>query len=56
MNFYAEASKVLDRLDKKEGSINSILNTVQKKDRKRAAALVIETLKCEPSAQLDLIF
>lgn len=47
MNFYFEAAKVLDKLDSKKGSIKSIIATVTEKDRKRTAALVIETLKCE---------
>ncbi|KAJ7510374.1 S-adenosyl-L-methionine-dependent methyltransferase [Mycena galericulata] len=45
MNFYFEAAKTLDRLDAKQGSIKGILATLPKKDRKRTAALVIETLK-----------
>ena len=47
MNFYFEAAKVLDRLDAKQGSIKGVIATVPEKDRKRTAALVIETLKCE---------
>lgn len=47
MNFYFEAADALDRLDAKQGSIKSIINTLPAKDRKRSAALVIETLKCE---------
>ncbi|KIK96464.1 hypothetical protein PAXRUDRAFT_10806 [Paxillus rubicundulus Ve08.2h10] len=45
MNFYFEASKVLDRLDAKQGSIKGILATFPEKNRARTAALVIETLK-----------
>ncbi|EMD34155.1 hypothetical protein CERSUDRAFT_55626 [Gelatoporia subvermispora B] len=45
MNFYFEATKVLDRLDAKKGSIKGVIATVPDKDRKRTAALVIETLK-----------
>ncbi|KIM84282.1 hypothetical protein PILCRDRAFT_818620 [Piloderma croceum F 1598] len=45
MNFYFEAAKTLDRLDAKEGSIKGVLATLPEKDRKRTAALVIETLK-----------
>ncbi|KAJ7116379.1 S-adenosyl-L-methionine-dependent methyltransferase [Mycena epipterygia] len=45
MNFYFEAAKTLDRLDAKQGSIKGILATLPEKDRKRTAALVIETLK-----------
>ncbi|EPT01363.1 hypothetical protein FOMPIDRAFT_1120364 [Fomitopsis schrenkii] len=48
MNFYFEAAKVLDKLDSKRGSIKSIIATVAEKDRKRTAALVIETLKYKP--------
>lgn len=47
MNFYFEAAKTLDRLDAKQGSIKGILATLPEKDRKRTAALVIETLKCK---------
>lgn len=46
MNFYFEAAKTLDRLDAKEGSIKGVLATLPEKTRKRTAALVIETLKC----------
>ncbi|KAF7424276.1 hypothetical protein PC9H_009582 [Pleurotus ostreatus] len=45
MNFYLEAAKVLDSLDARKGSIKGLLGTVVTKDRKRTAALVIETLK-----------
>ncbi|KAF8207171.1 S-adenosyl-L-methionine-dependent methyltransferase [Mycena galopus ATCC 62051] len=45
MNFYFEAAKTLDRLEAKQGSIKGILATLPEKDRKRTAALVIETLK-----------
>ncbi|CCL98803.1 uncharacterized protein FIBRA_00808 [Fibroporia radiculosa] len=45
MNFYFEAAKVLDKLDAKKGSIKSVIAAVNEKDRKRTAALVIETLK-----------
>ncbi|KII89756.1 hypothetical protein PLICRDRAFT_39919 [Plicaturopsis crispa FD-325 SS-3] len=45
MNFYFEAAKTLDRLDAKQGSIKGVLATLPEKDRKRTAALVIETLK-----------
>jgi hypothetical protein len=56
MNFYFEAAKTLDRLDGKLGSIKGIIATLPEKDRKRTAALVIETLKCTltPSLHLDL--
>lgn len=47
MNFYFEAAKTLDRLDARQGSIKGILATLPEKDRKRTAALVIETLKCK---------
>lgn len=46
MNFYFEAAKILDRLDKKHGSIKGVLSSVPEKERKRTSALVIETLKC----------
>jgi putative methyltransferase len=49
MNFYFEAAKTLDRLDAKEGSIKGVLATLPEKDRRRTAALVIETLKCKGS-------
>ncbi|KAF9000607.1 S-adenosyl-L-methionine-dependent methyltransferase [Cyathus striatus] len=45
MNFYFEAAKTLDRLDAKEGSIKGVLATLPETNRKRTAALVIETLK-----------
>ncbi|KAJ7746636.1 S-adenosyl-L-methionine-dependent methyltransferase [Mycena metata] len=54
MNFYFEAAKTLDRLDAKEGSIKGILATLPEKDRKRTAALVIETLKFK-TVLLDII-
>ena len=47
MNFYFEAVNVLDKLDAKKGSIKGVLASVPDKNRKRTAALVIETLKCE---------
>jgi len=46
MNFYFEAAKILDKLDKKQGSIKGVLSSVPEKDRKRTSALVIESLKC----------
>jgi putative methyltransferase len=46
-SFYFEAAKTLDRLDAKQGSIKGVLATLPDRDRKRTAALVIETLKCE---------
>ncbi|KAI0649344.1 S-adenosyl-L-methionine-dependent methyltransferase [Trametes meyenii] len=45
MNFYFEAVNVLDKLDAKRGSIKGVLASVAEKNRKRTAALVIETLK-----------
>ncbi|KAA1467333.1 S-adenosyl-L-methionine-dependent methyltransferase [Dentipellis sp. KUC8613] len=54
MNFYFEAAKTLDRLDAKEGSIKGVLSTLPEKDRKRTAALVIETLKYK-SVLMDVI-
>ncbi|KAF8742652.1 hypothetical protein AX14_002887 [Amanita brunnescens Koide BX004] len=54
MNFYFEAAKILDRLDAKEGSIKGLIATQPEKDRKRAAALVIETLKYK-AALKDII-
>ncbi|CDO74912.1 hypothetical protein BN946_scf184988.g19 [Trametes cinnabarina] len=45
MNFYFEAVNILDKLDAKKGSIKGIIASVPEKDRKRTAALVIETLK-----------
>jgi 25S rRNA (cytosine2278-C5)-methyltransferase len=46
MNFYKECATILARLEEKKGSIKSLVGTMPEKDRKRAAALVIETLKC----------
>ncbi|TFK49893.1 S-adenosyl-L-methionine-dependent methyltransferase [Heliocybe sulcata] len=54
MNFYFQAAKTLERLDAKQGSIKGILATLPEKDRKRTAALVIETLKYK-SALADII-
>ncbi len=54
MNFYFEAAKTLDRIDAKQGSIKGILATLPEKDRKRTAALVIETLKCEACRNVRL--
>ncbi|KAL0954648.1 hypothetical protein HGRIS_003600 [Hohenbuehelia grisea] len=54
MNFYFEAAKILDRLDAKEGSVKGMLGSLPDKDRKRTAALVIETLKFRP-ALTDII-
>ncbi|PCH42320.1 S-adenosyl-L-methionine-dependent methyltransferase [Wolfiporia cocos MD-104 SS10] len=48
MNFYFEAAKVLDKLDAKRGSIKGVIASINEKDRKRTAALVIETLKYKP--------
>ncbi|KAG7451071.1 S-adenosyl-L-methionine-dependent methyltransferase [Guyanagaster necrorhizus] len=45
MNLYFEASKTLDGLDARIGSIKGVLATLPEKDRKRISALVIETLK-----------
>ncbi|KAL1949306.1 hypothetical protein VTO73DRAFT_8187 [Trametes versicolor] len=45
MNFYFEAVTVLDKLDAKKGSIKGVIASVPEKNRKRTAALVIETLK-----------
>ncbi|KAF9484339.1 S-adenosyl-L-methionine-dependent methyltransferase [Pholiota conissans] len=54
MNFYFEAAKALDRIDTKQGSIKGIIATLPEKDRKRTAALVIETLKFK-SVLLEVI-
>lgn len=53
MNFYFEASKLLDRLDSKQGSVKSVLSSLPEKDRKRTGALLIETLKCEHTVPQD---
>lgn len=55
MNFYFEAAKTLDRLGAKKGSIKSVISTLPEKDRKRTAALVIETLKCKAFASCRLL-
>ena len=49
MNFYFQAANVLDHLDAKQGSIKSIVGALPASERKRTAAIVIETLKCERS-------
>ena len=54
MNFYFEAVGVLDKLDAKKGSIKGVLASVPEKNRKRTAALVIETLKCEAVQWISL--
>nr|GAT60990.1 predicted protein [Mycena chlorophos] len=54
MNFYFGASNTLDRLDAKKGSIKGLIGSLPEKDRKRTAALVIETLKFKP-ALLEVI-
>ena len=46
MEFYFNAATALDKLDAKQGSIKGIIATFPEKDRKRTAALVIQTLKC----------
>ncbi|EKM58071.1 uncharacterized protein PHACADRAFT_139688 [Phanerochaete carnosa HHB-10118-sp] len=48
MNFYFEAASVLDKLNAKQGSIKGIIGTVPERNRKRTAALVVETLKYRP--------
>ena len=55
MNFYFEAAKILDKLDAKQGSIKGLVGslTIPEKDRKRTAALVIETLKCKRALRPD---
>ncbi|KAF7327438.1 SAM-MT-RSMB-NOP domain-containing protein [Mycena kentingensis (nom. inval.)] len=54
MNFYFEAAATLDRLDAKQGSIKGLLAKIPDQQRKRTAALVIETLKFKP-ALLEVI-
>ncbi|KAG8906321.1 hypothetical protein FRB99_007101 [Tulasnella sp. 403] len=49
MNFYREAARVIDQLDAKRGSIKGCLASIDERNRKRTAALVIETLKYRPS-------
>ncbi|KZO96580.1 williams-Beuren syndrome critical region protein 20 copy A [Calocera viscosa TUFC12733] len=51
MNFYREGAEVLDKLDAKKGSIQGNLNAIAEKNRKRTAALVIETLKYKSALQ-----
>ncbi len=46
MNFYYKCASILDSLNAKKGSIKSLVATLPEADRKRGAALVIETLKC----------
>ncbi|KAI0032532.1 S-adenosyl-L-methionine-dependent methyltransferase [Vararia minispora EC-137] len=48
MDFYFRAASVLDRVDAKHGSVKGLLASLPDKDRKRTAALVIETLKYRP--------
>lgn len=56
MNFYFEAAQILDKLDKKQGSIKGVLSGVPEKDRKRMSALVIECLKCMYAIIMGLFF
>lgn len=51
MNFYFDAAGIIDRLDARQGSVKSLLSTLSEKNRKRTAALVIETLKCGRTPQ-----
>lgn len=46
MEFYFSAASTLDKLDAKQGSIKGVIANLPEKNRKRTAALVIETLKC----------
>lgn len=46
MNFYYKCASILDSLDAKKGSVKSLVGALPEADRKRGAALVIETLKC----------
>lgn len=46
MNFYKDCARVLDAVYDKKGSIKSLIAKFPEKDRRRGAALVIETLKC----------
>ena len=46
MDFYFDAANVLDKLGAKQGSIKGVIADLPEKNRKRTAALVIETLKC----------
>ncbi|CAK5269202.1 unnamed protein product [Mycena citricolor] len=54
MNFYFDAAVTLDRLGSKQGSIKGVIASLPEKNRKRTAALVIETLKYKP-VLLDVI-
>lgn len=53
MNFYRESARIIDQIDSKKGSIKSCLSSVDEKQRKRMAALVIETLKCTDNQDLE---
>jgi 25S rRNA (cytosine2278-C5)-methyltransferase len=53
MNFYLKAAEILDRLDAKQGSIKGLVGLLPEKDRKRVAALIIETLKCTATLYLS---
>ncbi|EJD49049.1 S-adenosyl-L-methionine-dependent methyltransferase [Auricularia subglabra TFB-10046 SS5] len=48
MNFYFEAAGVLDKLDEKKGSVKGIIGALPAQNRKRVAALVLQTLKYKP--------
>lgn len=47
MNFYFTAAETLERIDARKGSIKGILGGLNRPQRPRVSALVIETLKCE---------
>lgn len=49
MNFYKEASNILDTIESKKGSVKGCLALASPKDRKRLGAIVIETLKFKPT-------
>lgn len=47
MNFYKDCAGILAKVEEKKGSIKSLVGNLSEKDRKRGAALIIETLKCK---------
>lgn len=55
MNFYFEASQVLDKIEAKQGSIKGILAGVDLSSRKRMSAAVIRTLECTAYIEIHLI-
>ena len=48
MNFYRTCSRIIEAIDSREGSLPNLLNSIEEQQRKRAAALILDSLKREP--------